>query len=101
MSVPLLTPADTAIFDEDVLERMNLDERPVCDNPECHAAAVAWISMRCCNALSLTCALHLVEMMKLLTQWLLDPHEVVTCRRCQHGFPGTATPDDVVRVGDL
>lgn len=51
MSVPLLTPLESAIFDEDVIADLeaHFDDDLACTVDDCGKAASVTVAMRCCS----------------------------------------------------
>lgn len=80
MSVPELTPVETPIFDDMVIERLEerFDDVPVCESRSgCDMEAVARFTMFCeCKQTRLLCAPHLAR----TSAWF--DQEVITCRMC-------------------
>jgi hypothetical protein len=98
VSVPLLTPADTQIFDGDVLRELDLDEEISCLHVD--AAAVCRVSMRCCSTAVFFCMAHLERWLASTAIQMLRPGHP-KCTTCGHRFPVGASLDEVVRVVDL
>lgn len=50
MSAPVLTPLETPIWDDDIVEEMDARVPLVCAMPDCGGEAVVLLAIRCCGA---------------------------------------------------
>lgn len=92
-----LTVLETPIYDDLIIEQMDLDDEPECSAPDCTVAAVAALVSRCCRITYLTCASHLIW-------WsgnVRALHVSISCVHCHHTWPAPHTLDDIYRVVDL
>lgn len=89
MSLPVLTPLDTPIFDEDVIAELeeHFDDTPTCKH--CEESALVRPRMKCCGASTLWCVWHRAEKRGELSGLLLAG--TVNCLECSHTF-GWLTP---------
>lgn len=103
MSVPTLTPAETAIFDDDVIEDLeeHYDDDLTCVVDGCDAPAEVAATARCCNHTDLICERHYWAGRRAIEAHAvicLLAHVQFVCIRCRHKFPYASTFDDMVRV---
>lgn len=100
-TVPMLTPADTAIWDDELLEQIaeNFADDPMCDNAKlgCENRADYVLVSTCCRTLI---RLYCGTCLRFLELWWDLPTDLdrVTCSRCDHDFGRGARVSDVLQV---
>lgn len=97
MTAPLLTPADTAIYDDDVIA--DLEHRDVlpCAVSGC-ANVIRWrLVLKCpCRQTAVFCRWHKLSRMLRLSRLLRSPFVIVSCGVCEHVFPHRTPVGEVV-----
>lgn len=83
MSIPILTPLDSPIFDEDVLTEMSehVDDDVACLVHGCEAAATVRLVFRCCGASGPLCKEHLE-----VKRFLVAMNPFLVCGYCGRKF---------------
>lgn len=101
MTVPLLTPLDTPIFDEDVIAEIeeHLDDVVPCVGPTCEAPAWWQVIMVCCGAAFPMCDEHRARHRTRAT-FILAIHAGTFCKVCKVSLSGFSY-DDAFRVVPL
>jgi|GEM_PF-2318981 len=86
MSLPLLTPLDTPIFDEDVIAEMeeHFDDVVPCLPDDCGEPAVLLLANRCCSAGITVCARHYARCRAWWAVFVLLHRHSMTCISCGH-----------------
>lgn len=102
MSAPVLTPADSAIFDEDVITEMeeHLDEPIACGIETCEKEAAWRVSLRCCGDSTFMCTPHYFVTRSRL-EWQLIWAGTAQCAACGAVFARPLSYDLIVRVVPL
>lgn len=98
--LPMLTPADTPIFDEFVIAdfEKHWDEELCC--AMCEVPPVVDVCMTCCPFHAALCATHL-QTTRAATHIQAVATNGVRCKTCYHDFPGVRTLDEVAKVVPL
>lgn len=107
MSTPLLTPLESAIFDEDVIADLeaHFDDDLACTVDDCGKAASVTVAMRCCSTRTwVVCDEHLEvgrrQAERALASMLFRGRRP-KCVGCGHRFARGAVFEDVYRVVEL
>lgn len=100
MTAPLLTPLESAIFDEDVIAEMegNLDD--TIQRERCESVATLHVTIRCCGESALWCGAHWDRWRYRLLDGLMRG-AVPICGACKHRFPEAREASDIARVVPL
>lgn len=96
MSAPLLSPVDTPIYDDLIIEQLNDRFEDEVSCVDCEMTAEWRLTMRCCGDSAMLCGSHRDSVRQWSAAGELKPHRKV-CTHCKHRFPVGATFDDAVR----
>lgn len=89
MSTPLLTPLESAIFDEDVIAEMekHIDDAVPCIAPNCTHPAWWRLTLSCCGSSFPMCDAH-VKRHKARASEVLATYAGTFCRVCRSSLSG-------------
>jgi hypothetical protein len=97
----MLTPLDSAIFDDDVVEEMESRFDEVLPCKRCSTEAKVLLITRCCKLRGVLCEVHAKEYRAECEIVLKRSFGGVRCPHCENRFENFAQFEDVVRVVEL